>query len=81
MVASLPLVKVFKSSAYSLEVRLEGFHERLVLQGRDFSPIRDVVVLSMHTPDEPFDGVSLVVQNEDDRSQLVGDHSRQLLDS
>ena len=42
-------------------------------------PRCDVVILPMHTPDEPLDGVSVVVQDENDWGQLIGDHRRQLL--
>lgn len=35
----------------------------------------------MHTPDKPLDGVSIIVQDEDDWGQLIGDHRRQFLGS
>lgn len=43
---------------------------------RDGLPRGDIVVLPAHTPNVPLDGVSAVVQDEDDRGQLVGDHCR-----
>ena len=82
-VASLLLVKVFKSSVYSLQRKLTVRHERPALEvgmGGGL-PVSDVVILPMHTPDEPLDGIPAVVQDEDDRSQLIGDHRGQFLDS
>ena len=35
----------------------------------------------MHAPDEPLDGVPIIIQDENYRGQLVGDHCRQLLGS
>lgn len=56
-------------------------HERVVLRKREGLPHGDIIIFPMHTPNEPLDGVPTVVQDEDDRGQLVGDHSGQLLDS
>ena len=44
-------------------------------------PRGDVVVLPMHTPDEPLSCVSAAAQDEDGRGQLVGGNRRQLLGS
>lgn len=39
-------------------------------------PRSDVVILPVHTPDEPLDGVPIVIQDENDWGQLIGDHRR-----
>ena len=49
--------------------------------GRESLPHSDVVIFSVHTPNELLDSVSTVVQDEDRRGQLVGHHRRQFLDS
>ena len=79
IVASLFLVKVFKSWVYSLQGGPSAFHE--LRRRREGLPRGDVVILPVHTPDEPFDSIPAVVQDEDDRGQLIGDQRRQLLDS
>ena len=52
-----------------------------VIRRRGNLPRGDIVILPVHAPDEPLDGVSTVVQDKDDRSQFVGNNRRQLLDS
>lgn len=80
IVASLSLVKVFKSWVYSLGKKLTGSQTN-ELYLMDDLPRSDVVILPVHPPDEPLDGVPTVVQDEDDRGEFVGDHRGQLLDS
>jgi hypothetical protein len=78
-VASLLLVKVFKSWVYSLRRRLKDCHASGFSFGGGGLPIGNVIVLPVHASDELLDGVSAVVQHEDDRGQLVSDHRRQFL--
>ena len=56
-------------------------NEQIECRRVDGLPRSNIVILPMHTPDKPFDGVPVVVQDENDWGQLVGDHSRQLLNS